>query len=85
MKEGKIIIRCEVSGDKFGIHIIDNGPGISQKIKDRIFDPFFTTKEQGSGLGLAISQKLANQLNGKLSVQSTLNKGTTVTIVFKQK
>jgi len=84
MDEGKIIIRCELSGHKFGIYIIDNGPGISPDVMDRIFDPFFTTREQGSGLGLAISQKLVNQLDGTLTVHSNPDKGTTVTILFNQ-
>jgi len=84
MDEGKIIIRCELSGHKFGIYIIDNGPGISPDVMDRIFDPFFTTREQGSGLGLAISQKLVNQLDGTLTVHSNPDKGTTVTIPFNQ-
>ncbi len=84
MQKGKIIIRCEFGKHTFSIHIIDDGPGIPSKIIDRVFDPFFTTRDQGSGLGLAISQKLVQQLNGTMTVQSGSDKGTTVTIIFKQ-
>ncbi len=83
MERGKIIIRCELNGHKFQIHITDDGPGIPPEIMDRIFDPFFTTREQGSGLGLAISQKLVDQLDGELSVISSPGDGTTMTISLK--
>jgi signal transduction histidine kinase len=29
----------------------DNGPGISDEIKDQVFEPFFTTKKSGEGAG----------------------------------
>jgi two-component system nitrogen regulation sensor histidine kinase NtrY len=36
----------------------DNGPGVTETVRDRIFDPYFTSKEQGTGLGLAIVRKI---------------------------
>ena len=38
--------------------IDDNGPGVSENLRERIFDPYFTSKEQGTGLGLAIVRKI---------------------------
>jgi len=63
----------------------DDGKGIADEHKARIFDPFFTTRRGagGSGLGLHIVYNLVSgPLGGTLSVESTLGKGTTFTLVF---
>ena len=62
------------------IIIRDTGCGIAKQEMDRIFTPYFTTKSKGSGLGLAISQKIIEDHNGLLKIESTPNTGTTVTI-----
>ncbi|MBO3460752.1 ATP-binding protein [Aetokthonos hydrillicola Thurmond2011] len=48
------------------IRIIDNGPGIDDRIRSKLFDPFFTTKDvgKGTGLGLSISYKIVVELHG---------------------
>lgn len=61
----------------------DNGPGISEGIRDRIFDYLFTTKNpgKGTGLGLAISyQIVVEQHSGQLSCTSEPERGTEFTI-----
>jgi two-component system nitrogen regulation sensor histidine kinase GlnL len=62
------------------IIISDNGCGIAQQEMDRIFTPYFTTKSKGSGLGLAISQKIVEDHNGLLKIDSSPGEGTSVTI-----
>jgi len=60
------------------IHVIDNGPGISDEDKVKIFDPFYTTKAVGSGtgLGLYISYGLATeQCGGDLCLSTHDNNG----------
>lgn len=54
------------------IRVCDNGPGISEEIRNQIFDPFFTTKEpgKGTGLGLSISYEIAQRHQGLLHVES---------------
>ena len=61
------------------IRIVDNGPGIPEKVRSRLFDPFFTTKPvgKGTGLGLSISyQIVVEKHNGTLDCISTVGNGT---------
>ncbi len=48
------------------IRIADNGPGMTDEVKQRLFDPFFTTKEigKGTGLGMAISHQIIVERHG---------------------
>ncbi|MEX0303447.1 MAG: ATP-binding protein, partial [Leisingera sp.] len=52
------------------IEIIDDGPGLPEKIKDDIFDPFVSGRENGTGLGLALVSKIVSEHNGWISVSS---------------
>ncbi len=52
------------------ISIIDNGPGIPNKIQDTLFYPMVSGRSNGTGLGLSIAQTLINQHHGKLSCHS---------------
>ena len=66
------------------VKITDNGCGISKETLTSIFDPFFTTKPSGTGLGLSIVHRILEAYDAWLSVESELNKGTTVTLNFRQ-
>jgi signal transduction histidine kinase len=61
------------------ILIGDNGPGMTQEVKQKIFDPFFTTKPigQGTGLGMSISyQIVVEKHGGQLDCISAPGQGT---------
>jgi signal transduction histidine kinase len=62
------------------IHIRDNGPGISEAIREKILQPFFKTKEEGTGLGLSIAHRIVEEHHGRLYFDSIPGKGTTFTI-----
>jgi signal transduction histidine kinase len=47
-----------------------------------IFDEFMTTKRRGLGLGLAISKRIVEQLDGTITVESEVGRGTTFTLRF---
>jgi PAS domain S-box-containing protein len=71
-------------GTYVAISVTDTGVGIPQSIRDRIFDPFFSTKErgQGTGLGLSTSLGIIRSHEGAIDVDSSVGKGTTVTVVL---
>jgi len=52
------------------LDIIDNGPGISEDIKERIFFPMISGRSEGSGLGLTISQTAVNGHQGIIECES---------------
>ena len=56
------------------ISIVDNGPGISEDIKDSIFFPMITGKDKGTGLGLSITQGIISQHKGNIHFDSRPNK-----------
>jgi two-component system nitrogen regulation sensor histidine kinase GlnL len=62
------------------VEVHDDGRGIPPEELDNIFTPFYTTKSQGSGLGLATCQKIVNEHDGFLKVESAVGSGTTVTV-----
>ena len=83
-----IWICTEATEAEIVIRIRDNGPGISETLKQRIFDPFFTTKDigQGTGLGLSIShQIIVDKHQGQLDCHSIPGEGTEFTIAIPQK
>lgn len=52
------------------LHVIDNGPGIAQTIKDRLFYPLVSGREGGSGLGLNLAQTFIQQHHGLIECES---------------
>ncbi len=95
--EGKIEISMSILREldnkiEFLFSVADTGIGIDSKQQDLIFQKFSqadtsTTREYGgTGLGLAISKELATRMDGKIWVESELNKGSTFffTIVLEK-
>lgn len=64
------------------ISVKDNGLGMPIQIQDKVFNMFFkgNNLSTGSGLGLYMVKTAAYKLGGKVSLNSTLDKGTTVEI-----
>jgi two-component system nitrogen regulation sensor histidine kinase GlnL len=52
------------------LHVIDNGPGIPEDIKDRLFHPLVSGRDGGSGLGLNLAQTFVQQHQGVIECES---------------
>jgi len=84
---GKIQINTHFESGQIIIKVIDNGPGIPAIDIPYIFDKFFRASNIGSetpgtGLGLSIVKSIVDNHQGRIWVDSKINKGATFTIVF---
>jgi two-component system, NtrC family, nitrogen regulation sensor histidine kinase GlnL len=52
------------------LHVIDNGPGVPESIKDRLFSPLVSGRDGGSGLGLNLAQSFIQQHHGLIECES---------------
>ncbi|WP_051617066.1 sensor histidine kinase [Desulfonatronovibrio hydrogenovorans] len=84
-KDGKVKFTIGMAGkDRVMVRLEDSGVGIPKENLGKIFDPFFTTKPpgKGTGLGLSICHGIITKLGGDIRVESTVGKGTTVTVIL---
>jgi signal transduction histidine kinase len=64
------------------IRLTDQGIGIPPENLDKIFRLYYTTKLGGSGIGLAMVYRIVQMHDGRVDVESTVGKGTTVTLTL---
>lgn len=73
------IVDCSAL-DQVCIQVHNNGNPIVPEILPRLTEPFYTTKSSGTGLGLAIVKRIVQAHGGVLSIQTTAEEGTTVSV-----
>ncbi len=76
------IISCD-KGDHLEVDVVDNGPGIDEKLRLKVFEPFFSGWNQGrghAGMGLTMAQEVVASQGGTLSIDSPLNGGCRVRV-----
>ena len=83
MDSGTITVRSTYRNESVHLEVADNGPGIPPELQEKIFNPFFSTKDKGAGLGLAMTQKIINEIGGKLLLNSRVGHGTLVSMVLR--
>jgi CheY-like chemotaxis protein len=73
-------------GKYIQVDIVDTGTGMDDATRKRIFEPFFTTKElgKGTGMGLAAVYGTIKNHGGIVSLKSTVDEGTTMTVYLPQ-
>ena len=84
MDEGGTL-ELNISRDATGkllFSISDTGKGIDPQDLGKIFDPYFTTKPSGTGLGLAIVHRIVEAHGGQIRVNSTPERGTTISFTL---
>ncbi len=52
------------------LHVVDNGPGIPEALRDRVFYPLVSGREGGSGLGLPLAQTYIERHGGTIECES---------------
>jgi signal transduction histidine kinase len=71
-RHGHVVLAAGSEGKTVWLTIADDGPGMSEAVKQQLFNPFATTKGPlGTGLGLTVSRRLARALGGDLVHQPT--------------
>ncbi len=79
-------LEVNVSHDAAGKHVVteisDNGSGIPAAVIGQVTESYFTTKSQGLGLGLALAKGVVERWGGAVSIVSSPEVGTTVSIIL---
>ncbi|MED3647426.1 HAMP domain-containing histidine kinase [Halalkalibacterium halodurans] len=80
-----ITVRVEETDNGVTVSIQDEGIGIVAEDLPRVFDPFFTGEngrklQESTGMGLYLVKQICDQLGHSITIESTVNEGTTVTL-----
>ena len=75
VSDPRVSVTLAVEGDLVTVSVADNGPGVPDAIQRDIFDAFYTTKAMGTGtgLGLSVSRGIIADLEGDLTLSSSLD------------
>jgi signal transduction histidine kinase len=73
----RLLLRTWTAGDRVYAAVSDNGPGVSDDVRQRLFIPFVSTKTDGAGLGLYMSRQIIRESAGELLYQPDGTRGAT--------
>ena len=83
---GKITVSLKDNGNNVTVSVSDSGIGMNAETGKHIFEKFYqgdtSRSTKGNGLGLALVKRVVDILNGDISVESTLGKGSTFTVTL---
>jgi signal transduction histidine kinase len=79
-----IAAALDPSGSKVLLSVIDEGPGMTDEVRQHCLEAYYSTKTTGtsSGLGLALVQNVVATAGGKIEIESVLGKGTSIILAL---
>lgn len=86
--EGEVRVNVQREGDRVMIEVADTGIGIAREHHDRLFERFYRVDKArsrelgGTGLGLSIVKHLCQAMNGEITVNSEIGKGSRFRIIL---
>ena len=80
--KGTLEIRSSQVGDNVEFIFTDNGTGMTEETLSKVFMPLFTTKAQGMGFGLAICKRIVEAHKGRITVESSVGRGTIFKVIL---
>ncbi len=86
---GIVSLTLTATKDHALVKVKDTGSGMSSEVGSHIFEKFYqgdtSHATQGNGLGLALVKRVVDIMQGEISVESALGKGTTFTVKIRSK
>jgi two-component system, OmpR family, sensor kinase len=79
---GRIELELTATDGTVYVAVDDSGPGVPPSERERIFRPFWSRGGGGTGLGLAIAHELAAALGGRISLESSAERGSRFELVL---
>ena len=83
-ENGTVTVLCHRANDAIFVSVSDNGMGMDDETKKHIFEKFYqgdtSHATAGNGLGLSLVKRIVEMMDGRISVNSTLGKGSTFTV-----
>ncbi len=83
-ENGTVSVQCHRANDAIFVAVSDNGAGMDYETKKHIFEKFYqgdtSHATAGNGLGLSLVKRIVEMMDGRISVDSTLGKGSSFTV-----
>jgi two-component system sensor histidine kinase PilS (NtrC family) len=79
---GTLTLGASIETTHYAIRVADNGKGMTAEERRKLFQPFHSFFDRGTGIGMAIVYRLVTEQGGALGVETSLGRGTTITVTF---
>jgi signal transduction histidine kinase len=79
---GQVLARFDYTGEELVMAFTDTGSGIADEKLSHIYERFTGSTSRGTGLGLPICYEIVHQMGGKITIKSTVGKGTMVWVTI---